>query len=107
MIDRLGTIFGKLVTAFFLIGVVGVVLTLMLPMFDSVGLSETHVSLLSWGIFAVILTLVFAWKPNVEEDGTIPRCLACGYDLTGNESGTCPECGRSIPLTAQDDRIES
>lgn len=20
-------------------------------------------------------------------------CLTCGYDLTGNESGTCPECG--------------
>jgi len=20
-------------------------------------------------------------------------CLACEYDLTGNESGTCPECG--------------
>jgi hypothetical protein len=20
-------------------------------------------------------------------------CLSCGYDLTGNESGTCPECG--------------
>ena len=23
----------------------------------------------------------------------IPICLACGYDLTGNESGVCPECG--------------
>ena len=22
------------------------------------------------------------------------RCLGCGYDLTGNVSGTCPECGR-------------
>ena len=21
------------------------------------------------------------------------RCLSCGYDLTGNVSGTCPECG--------------
>jgi hypothetical protein len=21
-------------------------------------------------------------------------CVLCGYDLTGNESGTCPECGR-------------
>ena len=20
-------------------------------------------------------------------------CLTCGYDLTGNESGVCPECG--------------
>ena len=24
------------------------------------------------------------------------RCDACGYDLTGNESGVCPECGKAI-----------
>jgi hypothetical protein len=23
-------------------------------------------------------------------------CLCCGYDLTGNVSGRCPECGRAI-----------
>jgi len=23
-----------------------------------------------------------------------PRCRNCGYDLTGNVSGTCPECGK-------------
>ena len=23
-------------------------------------------------------------------------CLTCGYDLTGNESGVCPECGVKI-----------
>lgn len=22
-------------------------------------------------------------------------CLGCGYDLTGNESGVCPECGQA------------
>ncbi len=25
-----------------------------------------------------------------------PTCLACGYDLTGNRSGRCPECGFSV-----------
>lgn len=25
------------------------------------------------------------------------HCTQCGYDLTGNESGVCPECGRPIP----------
>jgi hypothetical protein len=24
------------------------------------------------------------------------RCAACGYDLTGNVSGICPECGMSV-----------
>ena len=24
------------------------------------------------------------------------RCRSCGYDLTGNESGVCSECGRPI-----------
>ncbi|MDB5294616.1 MAG: hypothetical protein JWO31_599 [Phycisphaerales bacterium] len=24
------------------------------------------------------------------------RCLACGYDLTGNASGACPECGARV-----------
>ncbi len=25
------------------------------------------------------------------------RCQECGYDLTGNVSGKCPECGVPIP----------
>ncbi|MCO6439344.1 MAG: enoyl-CoA hydratase/isomerase family protein [Phycisphaerae bacterium] len=27
---------------------------------------------------------------------TTPFCTNCGYNLTGNVSGTCPECGRAI-----------
>ena len=26
-------------------------------------------------------------------------CLKCGYDLTGNESGVCPECGAGTKRT--------
>jgi hypothetical protein len=26
-------------------------------------------------------------------------CPICGYDLTGNASGVCPECGRSVSKT--------
>jgi hypothetical protein len=25
------------------------------------------------------------------------QCIGCGYDLTGNVSGVCPECGAAIP----------
>ena|GEM_PF-2866911 len=28
------------------------------------------------------------------------RCLKCSYDLTGNESGICPECGE--PITTEE-----
>jgi hypothetical protein len=28
----------------------------------------------------------------------LDRCGACGYDLTGNESGICPECGQFTPV---------
>ncbi len=29
------------------------------------------------------------------------HCQKCGYDLTGNVSGTCPECGTPCPADAQ------
>lgn len=28
-------------------------------------------------------------------------CVSCGYDLTGNVSGACPECGAPIPAEAK------
>lgn len=27
-----------------------------------------------------------------------PICTNCGYNLTGNTSGTCPECGASVTV---------
>jgi hypothetical protein len=30
------------------------------------------------------------------------RCRGCGYDLSGNRSGVCPECGASISLDLRD-----
>ncbi len=26
------------------------------------------------------------------------RCRNCGYNLTGNTSGVCPECGTALPM---------
>ncbi|MCC6360160.1 MAG: hypothetical protein IT450_15555 [Phycisphaerales bacterium] len=40
------------------------------------------------------LALFVAWlKRRMRRAGL---CRSCGYDLTGNVSGACPECGRSI-----------
>jgi hypothetical protein len=29
------------------------------------------------------------------------ECLACGYSLTGNASGVCPECGHAVAQPAR------
>jgi hypothetical protein len=47
----------------------------------------------------LVLTLIptaFLWY----RDRRWPRghCQACGYNLTGNESGACPECGEATAL---------
>jgi len=58
---------------------------------------------------ALLLTLFFIspllayyfWRAASEprfqkETNSDHRCVSCGYDLTGNISGVCPECGESI-----------
>jgi rubrerythrin len=35
------------------------------------------------------LVVVWYWGPA-------DTCRGCGYDLTGNTSGVCPECGRAV-----------
>jgi len=39
---------------------------------------------------------VWLWYPS---DRHSPgHCQTCGYDLTGNESGRCPECGTEVSV---------
>jgi hypothetical protein len=40
-------------------------------------------------------------EPPVEASHHVGICVQCGYNLTGNVSGVCPECGLTIekPLT--------
>lgn len=66
-----------------------------------------------WFMVVWILVLVICWTSGVFllYVTALPRrimrerrrrrlaggqCLICGYDLTGNVSGVCPECGRSV-----------
>lgn len=37
----------------------------------------------------VLLMVIWRRADRIE----FPACAKCGYDLTGNASGTCPECG--------------
>ena len=55
------------------------------------------------GLGVVILCAAFAlmvqilrWFPIVSTACAADRCRECGYDLTGNVSGICPECGAQV-----------
>ena len=37
----------------------------------------------------------------------IPVCIPCGYNLTGNESGVCPECGTAMQKSEALDTMAS
>ncbi len=46
-------------------------------------------------IFAVLPGIwLYLWKKLRKVDPN--ACPGCGYDLTGNESGVCPECGVGV-----------
>ncbi|MCC6359140.1 MAG: hypothetical protein IT450_10365 [Phycisphaerales bacterium] len=42
---------------------------------------------------SVIALLAMLPKPDRVAAG---HCEKCGYDLTGNQSGVCPECGNDL-----------
>lgn len=47
----------------------------------------------------LVVALVFAFRPVIRVVRHLRRrglglCTGCGYDLTGNVSGRCPECGQ-------------
>ena len=55
-----------------------------------------------YGFFASVVVGIPFWMFRPEKvfpHGTV--CLKCGYNLTGNVSGRCPECGRPIGNCAE------
>lgn len=51
-----------------------------------------------WGAVLIGLALVnlgvaFSQVPRIAERLAAPSCDTCGYNLTGNVTGVCPECG--------------
>jgi hypothetical protein len=48
------------------------------------------------GVLLVIGFLYWALRKPEEKDDGYPHCTECDYNLTGNVSGVCPECGEQI-----------
>jgi len=51
-------------------------------------------TVLLWAFGPGIIMLYY--RERFRRHQLTPHCHECGYDLTGNESGVCPECGRAI-----------
>jgi hypothetical protein len=49
----------------------------------------------------VIVGSLAAWLWHLDRRRPAPGACRCGYDLTGNTSGRCPECGQSFTGTAE------
>jgi hypothetical protein len=45
------------------------------------------------GLWWVLLVWVILRNPRKATRPQVPTCARCAYNLTGNESGVCPECG--------------
>jgi len=80
---------------------------------DRVWFGRSDPNLFANKIFDVphwFFALIFAILPAVwfflwfwRRRPMVGKCPACGYDLTGNESGVCPECGAGLALINQHD----
>jgi len=49
----------------------------------------------------IVLTVFLCWSDRPYPSSC---CQFCGYNLTGNVSGICSECGTRIPEPARDDQ---
>ncbi len=46
-----------------------------------------------FGLLLLLISLIVLWWVQFRSRPAYPCCRSCGYDLTANVSGICPECG--------------
>ncbi len=96
----------RLSQAVFLVGFYGCASDALLGR-EALGLSPekfTSYASLSVGFFcSLMVLLVFLRRGRITRrfDRVPYLCVECGYDLQGNSSGVCPECGTPIPDTVR------
>jgi len=54
------------------------------------------IALVVGGVFATGIAVLIGIPFAVRRRARFGQCQKCGYDLTGNVSGVCPECGSLI-----------
>lgn len=87
--NRRGSRFAEAALAGALAGTVAFAVSVPAP------LSVRGVVGLVLGVVLMLVALrVARWLRRIERSRQFHFCYDCGYDLTGNQSGVCPECGR-------------
>ncbi len=73
------------------------------PPGNEISLELVFSAFLTWALWSgVVLGVYLRWRHiELVRIGTHPRCERCGYDLTGNVAGQCPECGESGQVPTQ------
>ena len=56
--------------------------------------------ILAWAAVLTARRVHYAWLVRHDPRFKPGHCRSCGYDLTGNLSGVCPECGAAVPVAA-------
>ena len=72
------------------------------PIFSETILTTSALTVPLWFLctLTAILPAIWLWRyrrdRRARRDG-MPHCVYCDYNLTGNVSGICPECGTPVP----------
>jgi hypothetical protein len=65
-----------------------------LPFFSQTLVLLSYLCVVAAPAALATFVVVFAyWLRRRWRETGLPICRGCGYDLTGNVSGVCPECG--------------
>jgi hypothetical protein len=78
---------------------IGATLALMISMGLAAGFESFMVMLpfiVLGSVFPLVSSTTIIYKNRKPIPVDYPACERCGYNLTGNVSGICPECGRAI-----------
>jgi predicted amidophosphoribosyltransferase len=75
------------------------------PIFGSYsGWKQLSLPLWMLALMSLAPAILFArWSRQLQPG----YCRKCGYDLTGNASGVCPECGRAITIDSSNPQAKS
>lgn len=80
--------------------------TRLIGMFTTIrpgdGFTFFHLFAYAYCGVVTLVGLMIACQARVRR---IVACHRCGYDLLGNESGVCPECGRLIEAPGPDEAL--